>query len=356
MLRIDNIKIYKDITEIELRKEVCKKYKIKEAEITEFYICKKSIDARDKNNIHYTYSVNVMTKNDEKYSKYKIKCLSSQDSKLDIKELKLLKRPIIIGAGPSGLFCALELISHGVKPIIIEQGSMIDKRINDVEKCQKSGKVNPLSNVQFGEGGAGTFSDGKLTTGINDKNCMRILNEFVKFGAPSQILYLNKPHIGTDNLVNIVKNIRNYIIKHGGTFEFDTKVVDFKIGNGKIEAVICNDGRVIESDNVILAIGHSARDTFEMLYNKNIYLERKNFSVGVRIEHKQSDINLIQYGNNYKLKLPPAEYKIVYHGKERSCYSFCMCPGGVVMPSASDNRRNSNKWYEQIQKRFRKCK
>lgn len=224
----------------------------------------------------------------------------------------------------------------GIVPVIIEQGSRVEKREKDVLEYQKTGIVNERSNVQFGEGGAGTFSDGKLTTGINDKNCRKILETFVKFGAPDQILYVNKPHIGTDNLVKIVKNIRDYILKRGGKFMFDTKVTDFDIQNGKLAGVICETGEAIKTDIAVLAIGHSARDTMYKLHSKNIKMERKNFSVGVRIEHLQKDIDKSQYGLKTSLKLPPADYKLVYHGKDRSCYSFCMCPGGTVMPSASE--------------------
>ena len=194
--------------------------------------------------------------------------------------------------------------------------------------------MNTLSNVQFGEGGAGTFSDGKLTSGIHNPLCKKVLEEFYNFGAPKQILYINKPHIGTDNLINIIRNMRNKIIELGGEFIFNEKVVDFEIQNSEIKAVICS--KKIETDTVILAIGHSARSTFEKLYEKGIKMEKKNFSVGVRIEHTQKMINESQYGNETKLKLPPAEYKMAYHGDERSCYTFCMCPGGTVIASSSE--------------------
>ena len=205
--------------------------------------------------------------------------------------------------------------------------------------------LNVNSNVQFGEGGAGTFSDGKLTTGINSSFCQTVLNQFVKFGAPEQIMYLKKPHIGTDNLINIIRNIRNYIIEHGGTFYFNTKMIDFTISNNHISSVIAKnvitgESLEIETDNIILAIGHSSRDTFNLIYDKGLILEPKNFSVGVRIEHLQSMINFAQYGeacNSSKLNLPPAEYKLAYHSPSgRSCYTFCMCPGGTVMASSSE--------------------
>ena len=247
---------------------------------------------------------------------------------------KSSKRPVIIGAGPAGLFSALTLAQNGIKPIIIEQGKTVDERKKDVEEFQKTGKLNTLSNVQFGEGGAGTFSDGKLTSGIHNPLCKIVLKEFYNFGAPEQILYINKPHIGTDNLINIIRNMRNEIIKLGGEFLFNEKVTDFEFENSKVTAVIC--GKRIETDTVILAIGHSARSTFEKLYEKGVKMEKKNFSIGVRIEHKQSMINKSQYGEITKLKLPPAEYKMAYHGENRSCYTFCMCPGGTVIASSSE--------------------
>ena len=247
---------------------------------------------------------------------------------------KSSKRPVIIGAGPAGLFSALTLAQNGIKPIIIEQGKTVDERKKDVEEFQKTGKLNTLSNVQFGEGGAGTFSDGKLTSGIHNPLCKNVLKEFYNFGAPEQILYINKPHIGTDNLINIIRNMRNEIIKLGGEFLFNEKVTDFEFENSKVTAVIC--GKRIETDTVILAIGHSARSTFEKLYEKGVKMEKKNFSIGVRIEHKQSMINKSQYGEITKLKLPPAEYKMAYHGENRSCYTFCMCPGGTVIASSSE--------------------
>ena len=249
------------------------------------------------------------------------------------------KKIIIVGAGPAGLFAALTLVNNGFRPIIIEQGKSVDQRKQDIENFQKTGILNTSSNVQFGEGGAGTFSDGKLTTGINNPFCKLVLKEFVKFGAPEEILYLSKPHIGTDNLINIIKNMREYIISKGGTFLFNTKVIYFDIKDNKIRGVLTYDKseKFIEADIVILAIGHSSRDTFKKIYEKGFEIEKKNFSVGVRIEHLQEDINKAQYGTITKLKLPPAEYKLAYHSPNgRSCYTFCMCPGGYIMASSSD--------------------
>lgn len=240
-----------------------------------------------------------------------------------------------------GLFAAYTLARNGAKPILVEQGKCVEERIEDVEFFKQEGILNTLSNVQFGEGGAGTFSDGKLTTGVNDTYCNKVLELFYEFGAPESILYTSKPHIGTDNLINIVKNIRNEIVHMGGEVLFNTKFVDFDIENDEIIGITLkniesNEIYNMQTSNVVLAIGHSARDTFEKLYEKNVNMKRKNFSVGVRIEHKQEMINRAQYGEKTKLKLPPAEYKLAYHGKERSCYTFCMCPGGEVVASSSE--------------------
>ncbi len=332
MIKITNIKIKEDISNEQLFEKIYKKYKININDVIEKRIIKKSIDARNKADIFYNYSVELKCTNENKIKNVqKVK----EEDPININVTRKSKqRPVIIGAGPAGLFAALTFVQNGIKPILIEQGKTVEERKKDVEEFQKTGRLNALSNVQFGEGGAGTFSDGKLTSGIHNPLCKKVLQEFYNFGAPEQILYINKPHIGTDNLINIIKNMRNKIIELGGEFLFNEKVVDFEIKNSKITAVICS--KKIETDTVILAIGHSARDTFQKLYEKGIKMEKKNFSVGVRIEHKQDMINKSQYGELTKLKLPPAEYKMAYHGEERSCYTFCMCPGGTVMASSSE--------------------
>ena len=332
MIKITNIKIRADLSDDELFEKIYKKYKINKNDVTERRIIKKSIDARNKADIFYNYSVELECKNENKIKNVQI--VKKEEPFKIIVNRKSSKRPVIIGAGPAGLFSALTLAQNGIKPIIIEQGKTVDERKKDVEEFQKTGKLNTLSNVQFGEGGAGTFSDGKLTSGIHNPLCKIVLKEFYNFGAPEQILYINKPHIGTDNLINIIRNMRNEIIKLGGEFLFNEKVTDFEFENSKVTAVIC--GKRIETDTVILAIGHSARLTFEKLYEKGVKMEKKNFSIGVRIEHKQSMINKSQYGEITKLKLPPAEYKMAYHGENRSCYTFCMCPGGTVIASSSE--------------------
>lgn len=332
MIKITNIKIRADLSDDELFEKIYKKYKINKNDVTEKRIIKKSIDARNKADIFYNYSVELECKNENKIKNVQI--VKKEEPFKIIVNRKSSKRPVIIGAGPAGLFSALTLAQNGIKPIIIEQGKTVDERKKDVEEFQKTGKLNTLSNVQFGEGGAGTFSDGKLTSGIHNPLCKIVLKEFYNFGAPEQILYINKPHIGTDNLINIIRNMRNEIIKLGGEFLFNEKVTDFEFENSKVRAVICS--KRIETDTVILAIGHSARSTFEKLYEKGVKMEKKNFSIGVRIEHKQSMINKSQYGEITKLKLPPAEYKMAYHGENRSCYTFCMCPGGTVIASSSE--------------------
>lgn len=342
-LKIDNIKIREDLRQVDIIKKACIKNKIDFNLVQDWQILKKSIDARNKNDIFYNYAVMLEVKKDmdKKHLSKNVSIIT--DEKLSINEIKVLRKssrsPIIIGAGPAGLFCALTLIDNGIKPIIVEQGKEVNKREQDVNLFFKEGILNTSSNVQFGEGGAGTFSDGKLTTNLHTPLCKKVIDEFIKFGAPDQIAYINKPHIGTDNLVTIVANMRNYIIQNGGKFLFSTKAVDFTTKENKINSLICiQDGQALElaTDTVILAIGHSSRDMFKTLYKKNVNIEQKNFSVGVRIEHKQEMINKAQYGTNTKLKLPPAEYKLAYHGENHSCYTFCMCPGGRVVASSSE--------------------
>lgn len=335
MLRLENIKIYEDLTEDDVVKKACEKYKLDFKKVEKYSIYKKSIDARNKDNIFYNYTIDVKYNGKSKIKNIKIVQEENYELNINLKR-KSCARPVIIGAGPAGLFCALILVQNGIKPIIIEQGKKVEDRKKDVDEFLETGKLNTLSNVQFGEGGAGTFSDGKLTTGVNNPLGKKVLKEFVNFGAPSQIMYINKPHIGTDNLINIISNMRNYIIKMGGEFLFQEKVIDFEIEDGKLISITSqkyeendskkNNIRNIKTDTAVFAIGHSARDTFEKMYEKGLRLEKKNFSVGVRIEHKQEMINKSQYGAKTKLKLPPAEYKLAYHGKERSCYTFCMCP------------------------------
>ncbi len=343
MIRISNIKIYKDISDEEVFNLVLNKFKMVKENVNLWHISKKSIDARKKDDVHYSYSIDVDIKDEEKFLKdkniSKIELSNIPDVQLNMNKSI---NPIIVGAGPAGLFAALTFIRNGYKPIIIEQGESVENRKKSVDLFLSTGILNTNSNVQFGEGGAGTFSDGKLTSGISSPYCKTVLKEFVNFGAPEQIMYLTKPHIGTDNLINIIKNIREYIILNGGQFLFNTKFIDFESINNTISKVFVlnlkdNSIETLETNVLILAIGHSSRDTFKKVYEKGLLMEPKNFSVGVRIEHLQSEINKAQYGTITKLKLPPADYKLSFHSSSgRSCYTFCMCPGGVVMPSSSE--------------------
>ena len=340
MLRINNIKIRSDLKNEEVLDFALKKNKIKKEDIIKWSISKKSIDARKKDDIFYVYSIDIKVKDEKKYHFLdKIKDFNFPSIE---KTRSFSHPPIIIGAGPSGLFTALTFIENGVKPIVIEQGQDVDERKKTIDTFFKTGKLNTLSNVQFGEGGAGTFSDGKLNSGINSPYCKKVLEKFVFFGAPEEILYLSKPHIGTDKLIGVIKNMREYMIKKGAKFYFNTKACDFLIKDNKINGIIVkdlltNEEREIPATDVILAIGHSSRNTFYKLFSKNIYMEKKNFSVGVRIEHLQSDINKAQYGTITTLNLPPADYKLACHlSNGRSCYTFCMCPGGTVIGSSSE--------------------
>lgn len=332
MLRIDNIKIFEDVNEQQLQEKIIKKYKINPQDIISFTIVKKSIDARDKSQVHYNYAINIEVKEESKYPN--LKKIEAKTLPPIQKKRKSAYSPIIIGSGPAGLFCALTLIDNGYTPIIIEQGSRVEERVSIINEYRTKAKINTKCNVQFGEGGAGTFSDGKLTTGISSPYIKKVLEYFYQFGAPKEILYASHPHIGTDNLIHILKNIRKYIEEKGGRYYFDTQFINFKKEGSEIR-VLCQD-KEFTTDTLVLAIGHSARETLTMLKEHHLQMQRKNFSVGVRIEHKQSMINESQYGTKTKLNLPPAEYKLVYHGKERSCYSFCMCPGGEVIASSSE--------------------
>ena len=335
MIRLNNIKIRENISDIEVFKRAIEKNKIKQEEVEEWHIYKKSIDARKKDDIFLNYAIDIQLKDTKRENKF-TQVKEEKWPQIEVKRNSKY-RPVIIGMGPAGLFAGLLLVDNGIEPIILERGKSVEERIKDVEDFANNRKFSTVSNIQFGEGGAGTFSDGKLNTGSSaNMYSKKVLEEFVRFGAPKEILYTAKPHIGTDNLRKIVKNMREYIISKGGQVLFNTKATDFEIENGKIKAVICPNTR-IETDAVILAIGHSARDTFKKLYELGVEIQPKNFAVGARIEHLQEDINKAQYGEKTKLKLPVADYKLVYHAKNgRTCYTFCMCPGGQVMASNSE--------------------
>ena len=354
MLRINNIKMPINHNDNDLKKAVENMLDINKKEFKSFEITGQAIDARNKNNIIYVYSVDIALINEDKYKDLpNVRKMEKSEYIVEKVELKNRKRPVIVGSGPSGLFAALILAEAGLKPIIIEQGKKVEERQKDVYNFFKDGKFNKYSNVQFGEGGAGTFSDGKLTTNTNNFRMQKVYSEFILAGAEKKISYMSKPHVGTDKLIGIMKNIRKKIEDLGGEYRFQNKLVSITYENSKItEAIIeilsdksdtedeiHNEIYKIDTDIVILAIGHSSRDTFYMLNEKNIKMERKIFSVGVRIEHKQSMINHSQYGK-FADKLPAAEYKLSVKSENgRGVYTFCMCPGGVVVPAASEEGR-----------------
>ena len=337
MIRIRQIKMPITHTKQDLINKICKKLNIKKENIKKIIINKKSIDARKE--INYIYEVDIETNQEKEILKRKIKDTlktPNENYKFTITGKKILKeKPVIIGAGPAGLFCAYFLAKNGYNPIIIERGEEVDKRVKTVEKFWKENILNTNSNIQFGEGGAGTFSDGKLNTTSKDIRIKEILKIFVKNGAPKEILYIKNPHIGTDILRIVIKNIRNEIIKYGGKFIFNTTLEDIQIIDNKISKIKIND-KIINTETLILAIGHSSRDTFKMLLKKSINMKAKPFAVGIRVQHKQELIDKNQYGKEYK-NLPKASYKLTYKSPEgRGVYSFCMCPGGFVVNSSSE--------------------
>ncbi|NDO46179.1 FAD-dependent protein [Clostridium sp. MD294] len=340
MIRVGEIKLKIEENESELKQKIVKKLHINAEEILEQSIYKKALDARKKENIHYVYTVDVKLKNEKKVlERIRTKDVTiTPDMTYYFPQGKSLlnTRPVVVGFGPAGMFAGLLLAEMGLKPIILERGEDIDNRTKTVELFWKKKELNTESNVQFGEGGAGAFSDGKLTTRSKDIRSRKVLEEFVEAGAPPQILYDNKPHIGTDKLKTIVKNIRKKIIALGGEVRFCSKVTDLKIAQRNIKGVIVNDEERINTEAVVLATGHSARDMYELLNKKGIYMEQKPFAMGIRIEHKQQMINEVQYREKAK-QLPPADYRLTYTTqKGRAVYTFCMCPGGYVVNASSE--------------------
>ncbi len=341
MIELLNLKIPVDYTEQEICMLISKKLRVDKIE--GFRFLKKSVDARKKDNVFYSASVGVTVNNEQKV----LKNAKNKDARLYKKPERITvprveseePAPIVCGAGPAGLFCALFLAKAGLRPVLIERGADADTRKKDIEDFFKTGKLNIQSNVQFGEGGAGTFSDGKLTTNIRDPRCNEVLEVFYECGAPEEILYLNKPHLGTDNLITIVKNLRKQIISLGGEVRFLTRLTDIEYENDALKAVTVEkngEKERIETSRLIIAAGHSARDIFEMLKKHSVKMEKKPFSIGVRVEHKQEMINKSQYGSFSKY-LPAADYKLAVHLENgRSVYTFCMCPGGQVVNASSE--------------------
>ena len=341
MILVRNLRLGIDEPEDKLKRLAAKELGISGRDILSLKITKKSLDARKKNDIHRLYAVAVKAKNEErtlKKTRSKNVCPYEKFS-YGIPKLSSEKRPVVVGFGPAGMFAALVLSKAGLRPIVIERGRDAETRAQAVERFRSGGVLDRECNVQFGEGGAGTFSDGKLNTGIKDKRIIWMLEQFVEHGAPEHILYDAKPHIGTDILVNVVQNIRKTVIENGGEVRFSNKLTRLIIDKNRlcgIEVSAPEGAYALECDSLILAIGHSARDTFEMLNDTGVPMQPKAFSMGARIEHKQADINLAQYGIDLK-NLPAADYSLNVHFDDgESAYTFCMCPGGEVIAAASE--------------------
>ena len=340
MIRIRQIKINIDEKD-KLKNKIANILKINLNDIVDYEIIKESIDSRHKPDIYYVYEVDVKVKDENIINKIHNKDIflieKEEYNFIPTGKEKMECKPVIVGSGPAGLFCAYMLSYYGYKPVIIERGEKVEDRIKSVDDFLKTGILNTESNVQFGEGGAGTFSDGKLNTLVKDKEnrSRKAFEIFVKCGANKEIMYKNKPHIGTDKLRIIIKNMREEIIKMGGNFLYNTKLTDLIIKDNKIAEIIVNNQDRIKTNILVLAIGHSARDTFYML-NNYLKMEAKPFAVGIRIEHSQEMISKNQYGESYK-KLDPASYKLTHTcASGRGVYTFCMCPGGYVINSSSE--------------------
>ena len=336
MILLNNLKLPLDTDFENLKIAVESILKIKTNSVS---LYKKSVDARRKTDVHFCCSVLIDTKNEQAVLKKNKNAQIYRKPEYVWQKCDGFsgKRPLIVGFGPCGIFCAYTLAKAGLKPIVIERGADVDTRTKDVNAFLNGGELNTESNVQFGEGGAGTFSDGKLNTGIKDGRCRAVLQTFVTHGANKKILTDAKPHVGTDVLSYVVKNIRNEIINLGGEVRFNTRLENVNFKDGKIESVTAN-GKIIPCETLVLATGHSARDVFSLLKERNIQMVRKPFSVGVRIEHLQEDINKALYGEFYNHPaLSAADYKLATHLQNgRGVYTFCMCPGGEVINSSSE--------------------
>ncbi len=347
MLRLTEIRLPLTHPQDDLKAAILKRLGIAASELLGFSIFRRGHDARKKNAIMLVYSVDAEVRNEaallaqhiDKVTpapdmSYRFVAQAPQD---------MAERPVVIGSGPCGLFAGLLLAQMGFKPIILERGKEVRERTKDTWGLWRKGKLDPESNVQFGEGGAGTFSDGKLYSGIKDPKFYgrKVMTEFVKAGAPAEILYVSHPHIGTFRLVGMVEQMRREMQQLGASIRFQSKVADIEIENGEVRGVVLEDGERITTNHVVLAVGHSARDTFEMLHRRGVYMEAKPFSIGFRIEHPQSVIDQARLGPNAgNPLLGAADYKLVHHASNgRAVYSFCMCPGGTVVAATSEEGR-----------------
>ncbi len=348
MIRVHDLALPFDHDTDDLNKALAKRLGLGLNGLQDVQVVRQSIDARRRSRIVFVYTVDVKVDDEPRILK---DC--ARDAKVGLAPVMTYAMatratstgpaPVVVGSGPCGLFCALILAQQGYKPCLIERGKEVRARIQDVHRFWQQGELDPASNVQFGEGGAGTFSDGKLVTQIKDKlnRSRKVLNELVKAGAPKEILYQARPHMGTDHLVNVVRHVRETIMALGGQVRFETQMTDLVRKDDRVTGVIVNHHEEIDTASVVLALGHSARDTFAMLHAIGVPMVAKPFSMGVRIEHPQSLINQAQYGAHAAHPaLGAADYKLVHHVSEgRSAYSFCMCPGGQVIGAASEPGR-----------------
>lgn len=343
MLRIANLRVSID-NKKSLAALAAKKLRIPPQAVLGVVVVRRAVDARRKQNIIFVYTLDVKVAGKEIEI---VKRAASPDVKIapqadvfmpTLGTGKMRHRPVIVGFGPAGMIAGLVLAQYGYAPLIVERGACVEERQAAIRRFEETGQLDVRTNIQFGEGGAGTFSDGKLTTRVNDSQMRTILEMFVKAGAPEEILYVNKPHIGTDKLCTMVKNIREEIKRLGGDVRFGAQVTDIQIADGRVAAVEVNGEETIETSVVLLGIGHSARDTYRMLHQKGFAMEAKPFAIGVRIEHPQEMIDRAQYGESAgHPALGAADYALVYHDKTngRTAYSFCMCPGGQVVGATS---------------------
>lgn len=344
MIRINSVSLSLDEPLQVLKTRAAKALRVSEEEIREFRILKESIDARG-SEVRLTYSIMVRVDNETRVlSRSKSKDISAYQEEvrepLVFGTEAMKERPVIVGLGPAGLFAGLQLARHGYRPLIIERGQDVDRRTETVDNFMKGGTLDTESNIQFGEGGAGAFSDGKLTTRIKDQRVKEVLMELILAGAPEEIAYLSKPHVGTDLLKGVVKTIREKIIALGGEVLFSEKLEDVRIREGRLESIVLTSGE-IPCGALILAIGHSSRDTYEMLFDRGVAMESKPMAMGVRVENLQTFIDRSQYGEfSGHERLKAAEYKLTAKLSDgRGAYSFCMCPGGYVVPAASEDGR-----------------